>query len=901
MKKGLSMKKICQQTQELLAAEGVAALHQNPQARDHVTDCSDCFPFLEALAAIEAELSALPPYQAPQDLVERVVASATSAPCVEGEAEGDRRWLGALKEAVGTLTRSRPVQLSLGVAGFAAMLFFVTPRLFERNKLALDGVSEGYVSVAVESAEQAVRRSAGKVKAPSSSVPEDALEELRALGYVGDEPAIVEGERNYEEDREGGRNIALSKDIRAAQKAGSVPEAEGQPRTDVGALGGALAFGEDPDGVESKQLSLPDQERARDGNTHADDLSFVETPPSLVETFPSLGETVIVTAEALERSEASSSAAAVLPESVPPDERFMKRDVYLPRGVDSFRGDQAHRPGEELADKKEDSRMNGPFNNRADATSSAVRFLAGRESTANLSFQEAAGYWANTYVPGDPLLRLLESRVTGEDRSELRSVLGRPLQLHNAARQTTQPFDPPTAAALAAYLHADRSGLEQEGRVLLQVGLQATTRSSGRRGPMNLCLVLDLRSELDSEAVTAMRALVSSLGAARDLGDRFCLVAAGRPGGVIVEPGQFHYGPLRVAMDRLLLERGGDGEALDPVRALETAIERVAASDDPSSPLGSSVVLLATSQPFGAAGETLEKLAHVSAVAGVPVGVVGIGDGVDTKELDRIALAGQGNRRLLQSAAEADALVERELEAVSRVVARAVRLRIRLAPGVRLIEVVGSERLGESGAARVREAEESVDRRLAKNLGITADRGDDEDGIQIVIPSFYAGDAHVFLLDVVAPGAGEIADVTVRYKDLVYLRNGVSRSHLDLARQQRPAGALETNVFKNLLAHELFTTLDLAGREVAEGRPEHAGQTLERARLLLQGLRGEVPGLERDRDIVADLAMLDEYLAVLAARPSVLPLWQIQLSESLRYAGHLKVLPRPALAIGDSR
>ena len=57
---------------------------------------------------------------------------------------------------------------------------------------------------------------------------------------------------------------------------------------------------------------------------------------------------------------------------------------------------------------------------------------------------------------------------------------------------------------------------------------------------------------------------------------------------------------------------------------------------------------------------------------------------IDLDAVDRLTLAGQGNRRLLANAGEAPSVVDRELHSASRVVARAVRLRIRLAPGVRL-------------------------------------------------------------------------------------------------------------------------------------------------------------------------------------------------------------------------
>jgi hypothetical protein len=66
------------------------------------------------------------------------------------------------------------------------------------------------------------------------------------------------------------------------------------------------------------------------------------------------------------------------------------------------------------------------------------------------------------------------------------------------------------------------------------------------------------------------------------------------------------------------------------------------------------------------------------------------------------------------------------------VVARAVRLRIRLAPGVQLVSVLGARRLDELHAEQVRTAEQRIDQRVSRALGIAADRGEDEEG-------FYGG------------------------------------------------------------------------------------------------------------------------------------------------------------------
>jgi Ca-activated chloride channel family protein len=261
--------------------------------------------------------------------------------------------------------------------------------------------------------------------------------------------------------------------------------------------------------------------------------------------------------------------------------------------------------------------------------------------------------------------------------------------------------------------------------------------------------------------------------------------------------------------------------------------------------------------------------------------------------MDLVALAGQGSRRRLESRSEAASLVDQQLASAARVVARAVRLRIRLAPGVRLVEVVGSRPLAEPQAQRVREAERSIDLRLSRNLGIEADRGEDEDGIQIVIPSFQAADAHAILLDVVAPGPGPIAEVTARYKDIVALRNGVARASLRLEDGIRTEGPLERNVFRNRLALRLSRTLERAGERLRAGDPAEAVRVLEEARALRRGLAVLRPPLAGDPELGRDVAMLGEYVRLLRGVPVANPEDQVRLADSLTYAGHLKVLPRP--------
>ena len=312
-------------------------------------------------------------------------------------------------------------------------------------------------------------------------------------------------------------------------------------------------------------------------------------------------------------------------------------------------------------------------------------------------------------------------------------------------------------------------------------------------------------------------------------------------------------------------------------------------------PLGANLVLLATAGPVGDELPTLLPVTHARAVDGVSLTTLGVGAQADADALAQLALAGQGRRRLVAHPAEARQVVDEELNASGRVVARAVRLRIRLAEGVKLVEVLGSQPLDNLQTDRVREAEQAADRRLATTLGIDADRGEDEDGIQIVIPAFYAGDDHVVLLDVVVAGPGPVADVQVRYKDLVNLRNAVARARLVL-----PAGALaETpltgNVRKNVLAYRLSTDLVAAGAALAGGDANGALGRVQRAGRRLAMLQEQMPELRDDPELRRDSEMLASYVTVLADWSAWLDDAGVRghVARSLTYAGRVKLPPEP--------
>ena len=507
------------------------------------------------------------------------------------------------------------------------------------------------------------------------------------------------------------------------------------------------------------------------------------------------------------------------------------------------------------------------------------------QTTEQLHFQPADGYWTNTHVPGDPAIRLLKARLAQWDRSGLPQLAG----LEQSVRPVSQPFDAPADNALALSVMSDANAVDGATRMRLQIGIRGIEHRRGQRPAMNMGLVIDLPADADDDTRIATRALLDAVLASKQPGDRFSLVING-PEGLVVAPEDFRFGPLQLARQAIAGGTGANaGQSSDLGHAIARANELVRQTDDPSLPLGSSSILLISAGSLGNIDQLTTQI-HAQAVEGITLSVVPLGNRPDNSQLEQLVLAGLGQRRILEAPDKARQLIESELYASSRAVARAARLSIRLAPGVRLVDVVGSERLDDENSQRVRDIENSMDSRLSKNFGIEADRGEDEGGIQIVIPSIFSGDDVTVLLDVVATQPGDIASVSLRYKDLVYLRNGKLSGQLSL-----PAGALERGpeqyaVIKNLVANHFSTAAARAADALGRQQAIDAVAILARMRDEIIGLRARVPAFKNDPDLLRDLQILESYIEVLGSSGAQQP----ELADSLRYAAWAKSHRPPA-------
>ena len=440
------------------------------------------------------------------------------------------------------------------------------------------------------------------------------------------------------------------------------------------------------------------------------------------------------------------------------------------------------------------------------------------------SFLPRMFYFENTYLGGNAAftrrLLALDQVWPGSEKP------------YAQAAGLRQPFDAPGAAGLGLTVNVDHSHFDKPGRVFLQIGLQGSPRFGWRRPPLDLVVVVDAavlgqaREAVDEIAREALRRLEPT--------DRMAIVLAGAPPQVLLDLA----GPrdLRTQMARALdglptsVDAGTPGVLGTAIRLAGARLHE-AAGNEARIPGAQEVLVLARAADGERVGPAAEA-AHEIGIAGVITSVVrfdAAGDaGASTLAFWDIAQAGQGNLRAIAFGAPAAPVVTAELADLSRVVARLIRVNVRLGARVEAVRVLGSRMLARDEVARVKAREEAVDRNLSRSLGVKADRGADDDGIQTVIPYFYGGDTHVMALELWVEGPGPVADVSLKYKDMVNLGNATARANAALTSTPRSLTGAEFMVRRNIEAFHAAETLAEAARRLEAGDTDGAVELVAR-------------------------------------------------------------------------
>ncbi len=443
-------------------------------------------------------------------------------------------------------------------------------------------------------------------------------------------------------------------------------------------------------------------------------------------------------------------------------------------------------------------------------------------------------------------------------------VDGSKIKLDSLARSYHQKFPVPGHTALALYADVDHSKvLASGGDVFLQLGIQAATREMPRRPSLNIALVIDRSGSMgsDGKMKEARNAALKFIDRLRDDDDVVVIAYDDRietPCGGDVKCDR----ESTKAYIRSLDARG----STNIHGALDRAYRMVADRSAPGKL--NTVILISDGMPTAGITDeaSIVNLARIAAENNISTTSVGMGLEYNDKLMMHLASQGQGHYHFVKNASSMETILKEEFDSLNRVVARALRLKIKLADDVVLKRVLGSRALDWKQTAQVRSEERHLDDKLYRELGIKKDRQeDDHEGIRMLIPYFFSGDSHVVMLHLyLPPGTNpeRIAEVTLKYKDMLHSKNNMAEKEVVVSRAKdvdQMVKSINRKVKKNLLGFRAGETLMTVAQMINNGQEQRAAQMIgDQAEMFRQaGQRWS------DDDLLKDARLLDQYQGVI--------------------------------------
>ena len=462
-------------------------------------------------------------------------------------------------------------------------------------------------------------------------------------------------------------------------------------------------------------------------------------------------------------------------------------------------------------------------------------------------------YLTSTYLGGrgerERVAKLVEEGVTVGDNM---------VKLEAFTREYSQAFAIPTKTALNLTAETEHARITASGaRTHLQVGLQAIKREAPRRPPLNICLVVDRSGSMGDE-----RKIEYARQAAIEVVDRLAetdtiAVIAYDDTAQVLAPAARATGKAAL---RQKLETLAPGGSTDIHAALQAGYAEVQKGLD--SEAINQVILLSDGMvtagisDLGAFGRLTSRMFDDD----IQTTAVGMGLQYDENLMMTVARQGKGNYHFVRDPASIGEIFQEELEDLTHVVAQALRLRIKVADDVKLLRVLGSVEMEEDAIDAAKTTERRLDERVYRELGITPDRQEieDEPGLKMLIPQFYMGDSHVVMLEIeVPPGKGkrEIADVYLKYKDVVFRKNRETETAATIEYtplQDTMVASLRQPVKKNRLGFETGEALKKAAAFIHRGQNGKAATAISEQMDVL-GLAAQEwkdPDLNRDHQLM---------------------------------------------------
>ncbi len=336
-------------------------------------------------------------------------------------------------------------------------------------------------------------------------------------------------------------------------------------------------------------------------------------------------------------------------------------------------------------------------------------------------------------------------------------------------------LDAPDKTALAVDARLDRDAIDGPGRVWMRIWLRSTERWGMRRPPFDLAVILGPNAiqREPTQTCATLQALVADVGAQ----DRFSLIW-----GATVDPRWDGISGIDAAArvnalcaEGLASRTGGALLAQQHAVARDLLAHHAAAEHRVA---GTRVVVALAARDEDRLG--LDETVSAGVQEPTLTSLLLVGGGDADAAWWRLADSGHGAIEVA-TPDHPERAAKALWQTWGRVVARLVRVDIRLAPGVVARRVVGSRALDAQETLEVRRREQAVDSNLAKVAGVASDRKDDGLGMTMLIPAFLGSDDHAIDIELEVPGPGAVADVVLDYKDLVRMANAkaTTRAALD--------------------------------------------------------------------------------------------------------------------------
>lgn len=432
------------------------------------------------------------------------------------------------------------------------------------------------------------------------------------------------------------------------------------------------------------------------------------------------------------------------------------------------------------------------------------------------------GRFATTYRPGGGHLAAFESAVArgllpaGE--REIVSDLGARYPL---------TIDAPSEGALGFAAHFERAKLQPSGGKLhLRLGLRSSSKPASERPRLSVALVLDVSGSMRGELIQSARKAAIDLVDKLAPTDDFSLVTFSSGAQTLVPMGAI--GPRRDQVKATIaaIQEGGGTNIGEGLRLGYAELSKPQLEDNVR------VTLLLSD---GRANDGITDRGRLAGLAleafqsGIQTSALGLGTDYDGPLMSQIANDGAGGYYYLRDPQQIAPALATELDKRLDPVATAVEVRLRVKPGVEVLNVYGSRRLSEAEAQRVRAIEVASDKQTEKRDGIKANRQEDvEGGMRFLIPAFARDDSHAILLELRLPagiGPKDVALVELKYKDRLTKKNVAEEIPLRLEyanSDAESAKSIDPSVARTVQGFAAGEALMKASRLVALGRNREA-------------------------------------------------------------------------------